>query len=128
MNSKTPTAQGPGLTPEQLSFYRTFGFVALRGLFSKSELTTINKEVEEAMRDQYPHKPYDGSERHWTMMMDESTPFLPDALPAGRLAAAMSFTMAWTSTFMRCPPLELPARILLCSKTVRPSISLDGPI
>jgi len=70
----------PGLTEEQLSFFKTFGYVVLRKLFIESELENIRQEFEFMMEEQYGHTPYDGTQRHWTMMMDEDTPFFASLL------------------------------------------------
>ncbi|MCZ6677015.1 MAG: phytanoyl-CoA dioxygenase family protein [Candidatus Poribacteria bacterium] len=68
-------ANTTGLTENQLEFYKTFGYVVLRGLFSETDLETIRKEFDYMMAEQYAHTPYNGSKRHWTPLMDEDTPF-----------------------------------------------------
>ncbi|MDA1088629.1 MAG: phytanoyl-CoA dioxygenase family protein [Verrucomicrobia bacterium] len=66
--------QEQALTEGQVSFFHTFGYHVFRNLFSPDELAEIRREFDESMADQYSHRPYDGSERHWTVMMDEDTP------------------------------------------------------
>ncbi|MDA0989171.1 MAG: phytanoyl-CoA dioxygenase family protein [Verrucomicrobia bacterium] len=80
------------LTPEQITFFKTFGYLVWRNFFSASELDAINREFDQAMTDQYSHRPYDGTERHWTVMMDEETPTFAGLLEDSRfLGAAHQF-------------------------------------
>ena len=72
MSQTTHTA---GLTEDQIDFHKTFGYTVLKQLFSTDELATIRKEFDATMAEQYAHRPYDGSERHWAPMTDEDTPF-----------------------------------------------------
>src|SRR5262245_53202749 len=58
-----------------IDFFRAFGFVVFRKFFTSDELKTINREFDHAMLAQYAHKPYDGSARHWSMMLEGDTPF-----------------------------------------------------
>jgi hypothetical protein len=67
-----PTAQG--LSEDQVRFFKAFGYIVLKRFFSPSEVDTINREFDHAMAEQYPHKPFDGTARHWSMMLDEETP------------------------------------------------------
>jgi len=69
------TTNTVGLTEDQIDFHKTFGYTILKGLFSADELATIHKEFDATMAEQYVHKPYDGTERHWAPMTDEETPF-----------------------------------------------------
>ena len=68
------------LDDDQLMFFRTFGYVVLKQLFTNEELALIDREFANAMEEQYPHRPYDGTVRHWTPMMDEATPFFGSLL------------------------------------------------
>lgn len=63
------------LTEQQIIHFQTFGFLVFRGVFTPSELTTINAEFEGAMESAYRHAPYDGTRRHWVTMMRPETPF-----------------------------------------------------
>ena len=74
------TTEIDGLTDAQLDFYKTFGYVVLKGVFSTTELDAIREEFDFMLTDQYSHTPYDGSVRHWTPMMDEDTPFLANLM------------------------------------------------
>ena len=73
-----------GLTDAQLDFYKTFGYVVLKGVFSTTELGAIREEFDFMLKDQYSHTPYDGSVRHWTPMMDEDTPVLANLMEDSR--------------------------------------------
>ncbi|MBI2192352.1 MAG: phytanoyl-CoA dioxygenase family protein [Planctomycetes bacterium] len=75
MPDSTLKGQQVGLTDDQLRFYKTFGYVVLRGFFTPEEVQIIQREVSHAMTVQYAHKPFDGTARHWTMMLEEDTPF-----------------------------------------------------
>ncbi|MCE9613618.1 MAG: phytanoyl-CoA dioxygenase family protein [Lentisphaerae bacterium] len=81
------TKPGTALTTEQVSFFRTFGYLVFRNLFSTEELAVIQHEFDQALTSQYTHRPYDGSKRHWTMMMDEDTPFFASLLEDPRFLA-----------------------------------------
>ena len=59
----------------QLHFFKTFGYVVLRQFLTPDDLATLARELDEGLTAQFPHKPFDGTERHWTRMTDESTPF-----------------------------------------------------
>lgn len=75
-----PTSGHERLTDEQLRFYNTFGYLVRKAVFSPAEVETINRELEQTMEEQYSHQPFDGTKRHWTAMMDESTPFFASLL------------------------------------------------
>jgi hypothetical protein len=64
----------PLLSERDIAFYRTYGFIVVRQVLAPDEMATLGREIEHAMNVQYPHKPYDGSGRHWTMMIQEDTP------------------------------------------------------
>ena len=53
--NQTPTAEG--LTEKQQDFYKTFGYVVLKQLFSAAELEAIRKEFDYMMAEQYSHNP-----------------------------------------------------------------------
>jgi hypothetical protein len=80
-----PTSRG--MSEEQLSFYRAFGYIHFKGFFTPGEAATIDREFERAMHEQYAHKPFDGSSRHWTMMLDEETPFFANMMEDPRFLA-----------------------------------------
>ena len=67
------------LTPQDLAHYSTFGFVILRNVFATHELATPDAEFERKLDDVYSHRPFDGSERHWSgACTGDDTPFLRD--------------------------------------------------
>ncbi|MBT5058530.1 MAG: hypothetical protein HOM68_18460 [Gemmatimonadetes bacterium] len=74
----------PGLTDEQISHFKTFGYIVLKELFTEDELVQIQSEFDFMMQDQYGHDSYDGSRRHWTMMMDQDTPTFASLLEDAR--------------------------------------------
>ena len=69
-----------GLTEAQFTHFQTFGYVVLRRLFSANELETIQREFDFMMVEQYGAGAYDGTRRHWTMMLDEDTPLFVSLL------------------------------------------------
>jgi hypothetical protein len=68
------------LTTEQINFFKTFGYLVLKQRFTAAELATIQHEFNFMMTEQYGPDSYDGSSRHWAMMMDEDTPFFASLL------------------------------------------------
>lgn len=72
---KTQDPKTGALSEHDVDFFKAFGFIVLKNVFAPAELKTIDQEFERTMADQYAHKPFDGSQRHWTMMLDEETPF-----------------------------------------------------
>ena len=74
------TTEFGGLTDPQRDFFKTFGYVVLKGVLFAEELETVRIEFNNMLAEQYSHTPYDGSVRHWTPMMDEDTPFLANLM------------------------------------------------
>ena len=75
-----------GLTEDQLHFYKSFGYLVLKQVFSADERKTICQEFEYMLAEQYSHTPHDGSKRHWTPMLhEEETPFFAGLLEDPRL-------------------------------------------
>ena len=68
------------LSNEQLQQFETFGFVVLRQFFSPDEVDTLREEFEKGLDLAYQHRPFDGSERHWTPQMGPDTPFYAQLL------------------------------------------------
>ena len=83
-----PQAYASALSEEQVRFFKAFGYLVLRQVFTSEEMAAISREVEQAMAQQYAHKPFDGSKRHWTMMMDEETPLHASLLEDERFLKA----------------------------------------
>jgi ectoine hydroxylase-related dioxygenase (phytanoyl-CoA dioxygenase family) len=68
------------VSDEQVRFFKTFGYLVMRNVFSSDELAVINREFDQTLTSQYTHAPYDGTKRHWSMMMDEDTPLFAQLL------------------------------------------------
>jgi hypothetical protein len=85
MNHDNNSETGLELTGDQVEFFNTFGYVVLKQFFSADELATIRREFDHAMNAQYAHKPFDGTARHWTMMMEPSTPFFASLMEQSHL-------------------------------------------
>ncbi|MBM3279717.1 MAG: phytanoyl-CoA dioxygenase family protein [Candidatus Handelsmanbacteria bacterium] len=64
-----------GVSEAQIRLFKGFGYLVLPQFFTPEEMQVLSREVEQTMALQYVHKPFDGSKRHWTMMLDEETPF-----------------------------------------------------
>ena len=60
---------------EQLLFFKTFGHILLPQHLNADTLAQLARDHEDALAAQYPAERNDGSERLWTRMTDESTPF-----------------------------------------------------
>lgn len=73
------------LAQEQVRHFKTFGFVNMREVFTKDELDMINREIEERMVAAYADDPFDGTQRHWVPMFNQTTPFLANLLEDPRL-------------------------------------------
>ena len=63
------------LTEQQVRHFETFGFVVMRQVFTAAELETLNGEFIRELEAAYGHAPFDGSKRHWKMMLGPDTPF-----------------------------------------------------
>jgi hypothetical protein len=72
------------LTDSQLHFFKTFGYLVLRQLLTQGDLETIADELDAGLAAQFPHKPFDGTQRHWTRMTDEVTPFFASLMEDAR--------------------------------------------
>jgi hypothetical protein len=90
--AQVPTAGTP-LTPAQTAFFKAFGYLVLRGFFSSEDRRTIDREFSAALARQYAHRPFDGSARQWTTMMDEDTPFFAGLLEDPRLVGMVGQLM-----------------------------------
>ena len=63
------------MNSEQLRFFKTFGYILLPQHLNADTLVQLARDHEDALAAQYPAERNDGSERLWTRMTDESTPF-----------------------------------------------------
>ena len=73
-------------TQEQLDYYRTYGFVVVRGLFSEAEMETLRAEFDHRASVASSYQPFDGTESQGMSMMGDDTPFYVSLLEDGRLA------------------------------------------
>ena len=93
------------LTTEQVTYFKTFGFVILRKLFTSDELDTIHSEFDHRAAVATSYNPFDGTKRHTMIMMGEDTPFFASFLDEPRFASAAEQlygeVLAWTSTASR---------------------------
>ena len=65
----------PGLTDDQLRFFKSFGYAVIRGLLRPEDLETIQREHRQGLRAAFPNEPFDGLLGQWTRMSNEDTPF-----------------------------------------------------
>ena len=63
------------LTQEQLRFFNAFGYLVLRQLLGADDLGHLARELRNGLAAQYPPERQDGSERLWTRLTDEGTPY-----------------------------------------------------
>ena len=63
------------MNSEQLRFFKTFGYILLPQHVNADTLVQLARDHEDALAAQYPAERNDGSERLWTRMTDEGTPF-----------------------------------------------------
>ena len=68
------------LTEQQVTYFKTFGFLVMRQVFTPQELDTIDAEFKHSLDSLYRHKPFDGSSRQWAMMLGPDTPFFASLL------------------------------------------------
>lgn len=73
------------MNQEQLHFFRSFGYIVLRQFFNADDLAQLNRDHQQGLANQYPAERNDGSERLWTRMTDESTPFAASLMEDPRL-------------------------------------------
>ena len=96
------------LCTDQLQHFATFGYIILRQLLTPEDLKILAVELDQGLDAQFPHNPFDGSQRHWSRMTDETTPFF--RLIDGRCSVLdPSTTDLWrrcTWNRHRCEPLH----------------------
>ena len=68
------------LSNQQYQHFQTFGFIVLRQFFTLDEVTTLREEFEKGLDLAYQHRPFDGSERHWTPQLGPDTPYYASLL------------------------------------------------
>lgn len=69
------TDRAPGLSQSQLHFFKTFGYVVLRGLLTRDDLDIIERQHRDGLAAAFPDEPFDGKVGQWTRMANEETPF-----------------------------------------------------
>ena len=74
------------LNESELRHYETFGFVVLNELFTADEVATLSDEFDSGLARAYAHRPFDGTERHWLMMLGPDTPLFATLLEDPRFA------------------------------------------
>ena len=62
------------LTDQQVRHFRTFGFVALPGLFPSDEMSEIEREFEEVMEEERQGQAFHGEKRQAVMAFAELRP------------------------------------------------------
>ena len=81
------SSPGSALSPAQQRHFDTFGFITLRQLFTSNEVATLREEYEAELTRLYPDAPFDGSSRHWAVMLSERTPLFASLLEDERFCA-----------------------------------------
>ena len=77
-------ASSPAFCKDQLRFFRTFGYIVLRKFLKSGDLKILAAELDRGLSAQYPHKPFNGSQRQWSRMTDETTPFFASLMEDAR--------------------------------------------
>ena len=68
------------LTESQVRHFKAFGYVVMKQVLTAAELRTLHVEFERKLEMQYAHRPFDGTSRHWSSMMDDETPLFASLL------------------------------------------------
>ena len=92
------------LTAEQVAYFKTFGFVIFRNVFTAHELDTIQTEFDHRAAVATSYEPFDGTKYHTMIMMGRTRP---------------SLLLFWMN-------LDSPVRRSSC--TVRPSHGSPRPV
>ena len=90
------------LTKDQVTHFKSFGFVILRQFFSPEEMRLINDEFEYRSKVASSYKAFDGSERHNIRMMGSDTPFFSALLEDPRFSVAAEQMFGFTSCIYVC--------------------------
>ena len=77
------------LTPGQIAFFDTFGYLVLRGLFSAEEMAVIDREFEEVMAEDRAGEGFRGDKRHAVMACAEQRPAMRSVIDDDRIYGAM---------------------------------------
>jgi ectoine hydroxylase-related dioxygenase (phytanoyl-CoA dioxygenase family) len=73
------------LTPEQATYFETFGYVVLRGLFSPEEMAGIREDYDDVMDEDREGKPFSGPKRQQVMAICEMRPRLFQLIDDSRI-------------------------------------------
>ena len=68
------------LTAAQIAHFETFGFLALRGLFSQNETDSIRRESDDVLAQDRSGRPFTGETRQCIIPFFEKSPLLTDLL------------------------------------------------
>ena len=77
------------LTDQQVRHFRTFGFVALPGLFPSDEMSEIEREFEEVMEEERQGQAFHGEKRQAVMAFAELRPKLMSLIDDDRIYGPM---------------------------------------
>ena len=76
------------LTEQQVTYFKLFGFLVMRQVFTPEELDTIDVEFKHALDSAYRDDPFDGSRRQGANMLGPDTPFFASLLDDSRFCEA----------------------------------------
>jgi hypothetical protein len=62
------------LTEKEVRYFRTWGFLVLRGWLAPDEVKQLRAEFDSAMASAYTGNEFDGTKRHWIPMMGPAAP------------------------------------------------------
>ena len=77
------------LSNEQISFFDTFGYLVLPGLFSAEEMAVIDREFEDVMAEDRAGQAYRGDKRHAVTACAEMRPALRSVIGDDRIYGAV---------------------------------------
>ena len=77
------------LTDQQVLHFKTFGFVAMPGLFSPDEMSEIEREFEEVVAEERQGQPFRGEKRQAVMAFAELRPKLMSLIDDDRIYGPM---------------------------------------
>jgi hypothetical protein len=106
--------EGP-LSPQQVAHFDTFGFVHFGGLFSATEVETLNSEMESAHAAAQARDPFPEMERRGCRMLSDRTPLFQSLTEDRRFlgAARQMFGDVFSCEFPR-DDTHYPAHIFCC--------------
>src|SRR5215469_16890708 len=84
-----PRRVRPMLTPEQIRFFETFGYLVFRQAFSPPEMAEISAQLDDLMAEARHGEPFGRKERQVVMEYIEKRPALTRLLEDDRVFAVM---------------------------------------